>query len=164
MRISGSVIEVGAMPFDDSLPCRKSLQNALERIGINRDGPYEYKGIHILKGHSNSTTCISDTQSDVVQCNAVLEHDKYFRMTLAKIQRVMRSSGLTVIGTPGYQRYWEEKIQSFLQRIPLLHGLRSSSSFNPLFWSTITYRVHDAPGDYCRFSRQSFRDAFFAGM
>ena len=38
----GVVLEIGAVPSDSSLLCRKSLINATEKIGINLDGPVEY--------------------------------------------------------------------------------------------------------------------------
>ena len=44
-----------------------------------------------------------DQRFDVVLCNAVLEHDRFFWETLAEIRRVTRAGGLVVIGTPGFR-------------------------------------------------------------
>jgi hypothetical protein len=32
------------------------------------------------------------------------------------------------------------------------------------FTATITFQIHDAPGDYYRFSPQAFKEVFFEGM
>jgi len=37
-------------------------------------------------------------------------------------------------------------------------------SFDAFFTSTITFEVHNFPGDYYRFSEQAFRDVFFDAM
>ena len=79
--------------------------------------------------------------SDMVLCNATLEHDRYFWRSLAEMKRVLRPGGLLVIGVPGYVENPERD-----------HGK-----------STHTYRVH-YKFDYYRFSEQAVRDVFFEGM
>src|SRR5882757_9510429 len=96
--IRGSVLEVGAVPSDLSLLGMKSLQHASSKIGIDLDGPHEYRDFKIVKGNANSMDCFQDNQFDAVLCNAVLEHDKYFWKTLQEIKRVTKPGGLIVIG------------------------------------------------------------------
>ncbi|MCF8108198.1 MAG: class I SAM-dependent methyltransferase [Desulfohalobiaceae bacterium] len=162
--IDGSVLEVGAIPSSKSLLCMKSLENATEKVGINLNGPHEFKDLKIHKGNANSMDCFEDEGFDVVLCNALLEHDKYFWKTIGEIKRVTRPGGLIVIGTPGYKYFKAEKAKSFLRRIPLIRYLRSNQYLNLFFTATITFHIHDAPGDYYRFSPQTFKDVFFEDM
>lgn len=81
-KIGGSVLEVGAIPSDSSLLCMKALANAKEKIGVNLDGPCEFRDFKIVKGNANSLECFEDNRFDAVVCNATLEHDKYFWKTI----------------------------------------------------------------------------------
>ena len=88
INVNGSVLEIGAVPSNQSLLCMKSLRNATEKIGININGPYEFMDFKIYKGNANSRESFEDRRFDVVLCNAMLEHDKYFWKTIAEIKRV----------------------------------------------------------------------------
>ena len=163
--ITGSVLEIGAVPSDESLLRMKAMQNAKEKIGLNLDGPYEYADLRIVQGNGNHMDSFEDNRFDVVLCNAVLEHDKFFWKTLSEIRRVAKPGALVVIGTPGYTRYRLEKIRSFvLNRIPLLRSLKRNQYLNMFFTATITLQVHNAPGDYYRFSPQAYKEIFFEGL
>ncbi|MGH7801345.1 MAG: methyltransferase domain-containing protein [Thermodesulfobacteriota bacterium] len=163
-KASGSVLEVGAVPSNMSLLCMKALVNATEKIGINLNGPHEFRDFKILKGNANSMECFEDNSFNVVLCNAVLEHDKYFWKTIREIKRVARSGGLIVIGTPGYTYYKAEKIKLILRRIPLIRWFRLNQYLNMFFEATITFQIHNAPGDYYRFSPQTFKEVFLEGL
>ena len=79
-----------------------------------------------------------------------------------EIRRVVRLGGLVVIGTPGYARLPSEKKWSrWLRRLSWLSGRPDGW---PLEHSTLTLPVHNFPGDYYRFSEQTFREVFFEGM
>lgn len=157
---SGYVLEVGAIPFDDSLLNMKSLKNAEKKIGINLDGPYTYKDFHIVQGNANSMTGFENEMFDTVLCNAMLEHDKFFWKTISEIKRVTKSGGLIVIGTPGYVQYPVERyIYRFVNKIPFIRHY-----IECLFTSTVTLVVHEYPGDYYRFSIQTYKEVFFEGM
>lgn len=77
---------------------------------------------------------------DLVVCNATLEHDKRFWLSVEEMRRVLRPGGLLVISVPGYVKNQEG---------------------NDL--STSTYRVH-YKFDYYRFSEQAVREVFLAGL
>jgi len=157
-RVGGSVLEVGALPAENTLLCMHSLR-ATEKIGINLDGPYDYNGFKILKGDANHMGCFENDRFDIVLCNALLEHDKYFWKTVEEIKRVTKPGGLVVIGTPGYAYLrGESRVKSYAKRIP---GLRHFDLFTA---ATVTYEIHNFPGDYYRFSPQTFREVFFDGM
>lgn len=159
-KISGTVLEIGAIPSDLSLLNMKSLQKAKEKIGINLDGPYMYKDFYIIKCNANSMTCFEDDKFDTVLCNAVLEHDKFFWKTILEIKRVAKPGGLIVIGTPGYREFPMEKyISYFLRKIPFVERY-----VNFLTSSTLTFHFHKDPGDYYRYSPQALKEVFFDGM
>src|SRR5262249_2253713 len=132
--------------------------------GINLDGPYEFSDFKILKGNANSMDCFEDEKFDVVLCNATLEHDKFFWKTVAEIRRVTKPGGLVVLGVPGYKYYRVENVKSVLKRLPLVRALRSNQYLDLFFSTTITFEIHDAPGDYFRFSPQAIKEVFFEAM
>lgn len=163
-KITGSVLEVGATPSSKSLLRMKSLVNVTEKVGINLDGPHELEDYKIHKGNANSMDMFDDEQFDAVFCNAMLEHDKFFWKTLSEIRRVTKPNGFIAIGTPGYKDYKVEKYRLILDKIPYLRRLRFNQYMNLFFTSTITFQIHDYPGDYYRFSPQTYKEVFFEGM
>jgi SAM-dependent methyltransferase len=164
MNFAGSVLEVGAIPSGKSLLCMQALVKATEKVGINLIGPKRFKDFDILKGNSNAMTMFEDNRFDLVLCNALLEHDKYFWKTLSEIKRVTKKGGYIIIGTPGFKVYKTEKIKSFLRRLPLIRNISRNQYFDFIFYSTLTYEIHAAPSDYYRFSPEVYRDVFFEGM
>lgn len=162
--IRGSVLEVGAIPSRLSLLCMKSLEHAEEKVGLNLDGPYDFRDFTIRRGNANAMDLFEDERFDLVLCNSLLEHDKYFWRTVAEMRRVTTRGGAIVIGTPGYRRFKAEKVQWFLARMPGVRRLILNQYLNALFAGTITYRLHNEPGDYYRFSPQTYREVFLAGM
>ena len=158
------MLEVGATATDECLLDMKALQQVSEKIGIDMTGPHEQKGYKILKGNSNSMDFFQDNQFDAVLCNAVLEHDKYFWKTLSEIKRVTKPGGLIVISVPGYSKGRTEKIKGLWSRMPLVRRLQSHQYLGMFFNSTITYEIHNWPGDYYRFSPQAVREVFLEGL
>jgi ubiquinone/menaquinone biosynthesis C-methylase UbiE len=142
----------------------KSLQQASTKTGIDLDGPHEYRDFKIVKGNANSMDCFQDNQFDAVLCNAVLEHDKYFWKTLYEIKRVTKPGGLVVIGVPGFAKLRGEKVKAIWSQMPLVRRLHAHRYLNMLFNSTVTYEIHNWPGDYYRFSPQAVREVFLEGL
>ena len=154
-KVSGSVLEIGAVPSNASLLRMNALKGAKEKIGINLDGPYEYEDMKILKGNANCLDCFETGSFDAVISNATLEHDKFFWKTIEEIKRVSKSGAVIAIGVPGYL-YLPGEV-AYTDKI-------SNIALDKVENATITFRVHDAPGDYYRFSPQTMRDVFFKGM
>ena len=155
----GRVLEVGAVPADDTLLCLPSLEGASVRVGVNREKGSRHRDFEILRIDANDLSRFADGSFDAVLSNATLEHDPYFWRSLAEMRRVTRSGGLMVIGVPGYTK---SSVAPGLRRVvagvPCLRRLFSS-------WlaSTPTLLVHEFPGDYYRFSAQAVREVMFGG-
>ena len=170
------VLEIGAIPSKLSLLNMKCLKNATEKIGINLDGPYKYNDFKIIKGNANNMKIFKDETFDTVLCNGVLEHDKFFWKTISEIKRVTKPGGVIVIGVPGYA---DLSIERFLRKMPFIGKYSKKYQKLPgeyqkipfigkylasLYQSTVTFKLHDYPGDYYRFSPQTVREVFFEGM
>lgn len=156
----GVVLEVGVSSPQNSLLTMKCLQNAKERIGIDLSGPKTFEAFKIVKGDANNMTCFEDNKFDTILCNAMLEHDKFFWKTISEIKRVAKKGGLIVIGVPGFKDCLVGKYtRKILRKIPLMNRY-----FNMFTSSTITYEIHDAPGDYYRYSPQALKEVFFEGL
>jgi SAM-dependent methyltransferase len=159
---TGSVLEIGAVPTKDSLLMSPMLAGAGSRIGINLAGPHDFGGFTILEGNANDLSRFDDGTFDMVLSNATLEHDPFFWLSVSEMRRVTRTGGAMVIGVPGYTpdppalHRWRRMV---LRRVGI-----ASRRFDWLASSTLTYRVHNAPGDYYRFSPQAVESVFFAGM
>lgn len=133
-------LEVGGHTGPKSLLRAPELAEA-ERYCLNLEPKASVDGITAVRGNANDMGMFADGMFDVVLSNAMLEHDKYFWLSLAEMRRVLAPGGLLVIGTPGYVRDPE----------------RDEGK------STATYRMHYTV-DYYRFSDQVFRDVFFEGL
>ncbi len=162
--VGGPVLEIGAIPNKKSLLSMKALKNVTNKTGISLNGPYEFDGYTIHKGNANSMNCFGNESFNAVLCNATLEHDKFFWKTIGEIQRVTAPGGLVVIGVPGYKYLKVEKMKSILKKYPMIRNLGRTRFLNLFFSSTITFQMHNAPGDYYRFSEQALKEVIFEDM
>lgn len=151
---TGAVLEIGATPSRMTLLAIDSLSRARSKIGVNLDPASEYLDFEILQQNSNDLS-FEDNSFDLVISNATLEHDKYFWKTLAEIRRVLKPGGRVVIGVPGYKFYKMERLKFKMRQSKWLRKLYLHPKLNMFFFSTITFEVHDFPGDYFRYSEQA---------
>jgi SAM-dependent methyltransferase len=161
--IRGSVLEIGALPSDESLLTMRSLDHVTSKIGIDLNEPREYKDFKILQGNSNAME-FADNSFDAVLCCSTLEHDKFFWKTVAEIKRVTKPGGLVAINVPGFTKLRAEKVKGLWGRMPLVRQLKQNSYLNLLFTGTLTYEVHNWPGDFYRFSPQAVREVILDGL
>jgi SAM-dependent methyltransferase len=133
-------LEVGGVTGSDSLLRWPELATA-ERYCLNLVRTRARAGIRGVVGNANHMDVFHDAMFDLVVCNATLEHDKFFWLSVAEMRRVLAPGGLLIIGTPGYTEMPQRD-----------HGR-----------ATHTYRVHYR-FDYYRFSEQVFHEVFLAGM
>lgn len=161
--IRGAVLEMGAVPDHRSLLNMAVLKGATEKIGINLKGGEGFADFKIVAGNANDMSCFPDARFDAVISNAMLEHDRYFWKTVAEVRRVTRPGGLVVLGVPGYTK---RRMERWFSKV------RKSKLIGPLFvrhfdwWNnaTSTFRVHNDPGDFWRFSEQACRAVLLEGF
>jgi len=75
---------------------------------------------------------------------------------------VLQKEGLLIIGAPSYTKLKDFKNYIFIKLMKLIPI--KSLSFHRLKANTLTYRIHNLPGDYYRFSEQTFKEVFFEGF
>lgn len=160
-QVRGRVVSIGAAAAAYDLlhlDYFTSLGDEAELIGINIDhtqlgrlGDFE-----VIYGDAHAMP-FDDASVDAVLCNAMLEHDPKFWLTLAEIRRVVKPGGIALIGTPGYT---SDPLVPLLHRWLPTRGTRRAD----LRQATMTYIVHNAPGDFYRFSEQSHREVLLEGF
>jgi len=159
----GAILEIGAVPSEDSLLCLRSLRAATRKVGVNLDGPSTYRDFAILKANSNDLSCFRDGEFDTVLCNAVLEHDLMFWRSLDEMRRVTRTGGLVIIGVPGFIESCPARWRARISRSHFFRAMFPRNSESCLA-STPVLQVHDYPLDYYRFSPQAVVELFMRGM
>ena len=133
-------LEVGGLIGPRSLLRFPELAGA-DRYCLNLARQQSDGDITAITGNANDMRAFFPNDwFDLVVCNATLEHDKRFWLSVAEMRRVLRPGGLLVISVPGYVKDPESKDRS-----------------------TSTYRVH-YKFDYYRFSKQAVREVFLDGM
>lgn len=165
-KCGGDVLEIGAMPSEETLLCLPSLSGARRRIGVNIAGPSSIRGSEILHANANDLRGLdgfSDESFDTVLCNAVLEHDPRFWRTLAEMKRLLRPGGIMGIGVPGFAKLPVERRVSKVARILSSFGV-PARVLDPWRASTMTLVIHNHPGDYYRFSPQAVAEVFLEGL
>jgi len=130
--------------------------------GISLANEAEYEWGRIVHGNGNCMT-FSDSSFDNLICNAMLEHDHHFWMTLAEIRRVLRPGGLFYCGVPGFPGH-RRHTRIALGFNSLMPRRFQRSAFADWLGGVGVYPFHAAPDDYYRFSEQAVRKIFFEGF
>jgi len=163
--ITDPVLEIGAADSNESLLRMKCLAGHKHKVGLNMEYFPSTQDIKMVMGNANAMDMFEDQSFGCVLCNATLEHDARFWITVSEIRRVLKPGGLVVIGVPGYKgmgpRYianrenWTGKMFHFLAR-----HIKSDE------WmaGTLTLGEHFFPGDYYRFSEQAMREILLEGF
>lgn len=153
--IAGPVLEIGAEPAATTLLALPEL-SGLHRIGVNIGFPAQTTpwGFRLERMNANDLSGFGSGSFGLVLCNAVLEHDRFFWRTIDEIHRLTRPGGFVVIGTPGYGE----------QALPGNIVLDPARPAEALAEATVTYKLHDAPGDYYRFTEAAMRDVFLRDL
>lgn len=181
--VGGAVLEIGAVPTSDSLLNIGVFSGVPKRVGINLDGGSSYtigdgeraNDYEIIKGNANNMTCFENDSFDMIICNSVFEHDKFFWKSISEIRRVAKDGALIVIGVPGYDKLEDLKPVmprrvrgSFKRRVKYKARQYATKALKRVFpelsAETPTLCIHNWPGDYYRFSPQAFKEVFFEGM
>lgn len=156
--LEGSVLEVGCGPSKNTLLNRTIFKHSKYRVGINLIGYTHYREFKVIKCNAHDMKETFDENTfDIVLCNMVLEHDPLFWKSLEEINRVIKKGGLFVLGVPA--------VISNVNKSKLTIGTQVAKvNKNMLLNSTITYRVHNAPGDYWRFTEQAYKEVLMQGF
>ena len=165
-RCGGDILEIGAVPSDESLLCLPALAGARSRVGVSLDGPHRCRGYDILRADANALAALpgfGNESFDTVLCNSVLEHDRFFWQTLSEMRRLTRPGGVIGIGVPGYAKLPRERSASRLAGMLSKIGV-PAGILDPMRASTLTLQIHNYPGDYYRFSPQAVAEVFLEGL
>lgn len=160
-RAGGRVLEIGATPNDQTLLTLPALREAPHKLGINLLQSGRHRDFEVVRGSANEMQQFADGTFDTVLSNATLEHDRHFWKTIAEIHRVTRPGGLVVLGVPAFvDADLDARVRRWIQRRPLLRRRWGAIAEK----ATLTFRVHNFPGDFWRFSKQAVADVLLDGM
>lgn len=156
LRIHGRILEIGAVPSNDSLLALDLLEGT-ERIGVNIEGNVNFGGFEIVEANSNDMSMFPDAHFDCVLSNATIEHDPFFWKTCSEVRRVLRVGGISIVGAPGFT------VESGLKMLGVQSPFPEDQAES---WvtSALTFRFHAAPNDYYRFSPSAIREVLFEGF
>ncbi len=163
LRITGSVLEIGASPFHKNLLSLAALRNASLRIGVGLDGAYEDEEYSILHQNAHDLSCFKDHTFELVMSNSMLEHDPSFWKTTSEAYRVLAPGGWMIIGVPGFGA-----MDSVPSRDLILAALQAAEQtpdqLRAIEVSSLTLGIHNYPGDYYRFSPQAMKEVLLQGL
>jgi SAM-dependent methyltransferase len=163
--VAARVLEVGAVPQADTLLNLPALRQAGLRVGVNLNVAQPDAGNAFVEVAADGLAAFTDGSFDLVLCNATLEHDAQFWLTVAGIKRVARPGALIIIGVPGYTVLPPPPLLRLAQRAAQVPGLAQLLARMAPGWESATpvLAVHNYPGDYYRFSPQAMREVLLAG-
>jgi len=155
LEIDGPVLEIGAEPSGDTLLALPELAR-FERIGVNIAFPPQTTawGFRLERLNANDLSAFASGSFGLILSNAMLEHDRFFWLTVDEIRRLLRPGGFVVLGTPGYG-------DAALPPGVVLDPSRPGEAWAE---ATVTFKLHDAPGDYYRFTEAAMRDVLLRGL
>jgi SAM-dependent methyltransferase len=159
------VLEIGAMPAEDTLLRLPALPPTCLRVGANIAAAQPYPDLGLVQVAADGLAAFADASFDAVLCNSVLEHDAHFWRTLDGMLRVACPGALIAIGVPGYADLPPPPLLRLARRAQRLPFLASLFAHVAPGWqaATPTLVVHNYPGDYYRFSEQAMREVLLAG-
>ena len=160
----GRVLEIGAVPSDDTLLCLPALAQASEKLGVNLAPPARFRDFEIRQGNANALPGLPDGGFELILCNATLEHDPRFWLTLAEMRRLLQPGGHLVVGVPGYDGPGQDvgrwkRLRRRLARLPVSRG-----RYGYLEGAALTLLFHGFPDDYYRFSPSAVSQVFLEGL
>ena len=154
----GSILEIGCGPSPNPLLKMQSLKKAKYKVGINLKAYDHYKDFKVLKCNANNMReCFKDNTFDIVLCNAIFEHDKYFWKSVSEIHRVLKPGGVFILGVPGFcenSKNWKTDDKAALNKVNSLG----------IHMTTVTFKLHKNSGDYWRFSEQAYQEVLMEGF
>lgn len=161
------VLELGSIE-STAKRFRAALPSDTRYLGVNLDVEAEGDGWRIVRGTANHLD-LEDASFDAVICNAMLEHDPAFWLSIGEAKRVLRSGGILYLAAPGFSARVGRlakvglRTKGALHRIGWGERIIRSHFFGGLI-STRTYPFHARPDDYWRFSPEAMRRVLLAHL
>jgi len=155
----GSILEIGSGGSPETLLNMRCVRKSKFKIGINLTPFDYYADFKVIKGNANDMREIFKNNTfDVVLCNAIFEHDKYFWKSLSEIRRVIKPRGVFVLGVPGIV------LNSSECKHVSPHVAQMEKEIEKIDWATTTIKVHGKPNDYYRFTSYAYREVLMEGF
>jgi SAM-dependent methyltransferase len=163
--ISEPILEVGAIQGPESLLQLTSLRSFNSKMGLNIEPFPSSDTITMVTGNANEMSQFADHTFGCVLCNATLEHDAKFWLSVAEMHRVLKPGGLLVIGVPGYKGMGPDYLTSQDSwKGKLIRAVARFLKSDELMAGTLTLGEHFFPNDYYRFSPQAVQEIFLEGF
>jgi SAM-dependent methyltransferase len=166
LSITGKVLEIGASRDHPLLLDLPALQSASKRVGVGLGPAFRNEHFELLSRDANDLGCFADDAFELVLCNAMLEHDARFWLTIAEARRVTQPGGWIVLGAPGYGAMGSfpgRRLLDWLSKLPTI-GRRWRDDCSALYASAPTLGLHYYPSDYYRFSQHAMEEVLLEGL
>jgi SAM-dependent methyltransferase len=166
LSITGEVLEIGASRDHPLLLALPALGSAAKRIGVGLGPAFRGDDFEVLSCDANDLGCFASGRFQLVLCNAMLEHDARFWLTLAEARRVSQPGGWMVLGVPSYGAMDSipgRHVVDRLSRLPLI-GRRWRDARAAMVASAPTLGLHHFPSDYYRFSEHAMAEVLLEGL
>lgn len=150
-----AALEVGALPTHRGLLSCEELRHVPRKIGINIRESGSYAGVPVIVNDARRLA-FKDRSFDLVVCSSTLEHVPEFWTVCEEMKRVLAPGGLLIVNTPGFTK---TRSGDALQRLAFKLHLPDVISR-----ATLTFRMHEEPHDYYRFSAYTFWQVILRGL
>lgn len=150
-----TALEVGAVPTCSALLTSDELAHVPLKIGINLREFGAYRDVLVVPNDARRIA-FRDNSFDLVVSSSTLEHVPEFWEVCHEMKRVLAPGGCLIVNVPGFV---ETPIGNRIRR--LAFRLRLPDSVKR---ATPTFRVHEAPNDYYRFSVHCLRDVILRDL
>lgn len=150
-----TALEVGALSGPAGLLTCDDLQHIAVKIGINLRECGSHRGVPVMLNDARHIA-FADDSFDLVLCSSTLEHVPDFWRVCHEMKRVLAPAGLLVVNVPGFtDTPLGNRMRYIATRLRLPDALKRA---------TTTFRVHEAPNDYYRFSAYCMREVVLADL
>jgi len=153
----GNVLGIGSSPHAKDilhLDYFKKYERDFNTIGINIEGQFgKFDNFDVIECNAHEMI-FADNFFSIILCNAMLEHDGEFWLTIKEAKRVLKTGGLFVVCCPGYVDELAEKYADM--------KVASDRVTYDFCCSTLTYQIHGK--DYYRFSERAMTEVILKDM
>lgn len=154
-KLPQAALEVGALPTRHGILTCDELKDVPKKMGINLRESGTFAGLHVISGDARNMP-FDDNSFDLVVCSSTLEHIPDFWLACDEMKRILALGGTLIINAPGFvETAIGNKVRKLAFKLNMPDLIKRS---------TLTFRVHEAPNDYYRFSLHCFHDIVMKGL